>query len=90
MLLNLAFLEELSITKGTTGTKVWDLNSRRAVEVPSSAWAFRGATSQLVWLKRDDETSEPLVFGTQAGFLVAWSDSKGKVCAQRCPPQTRN
>ncbi|KAF7322760.1 hypothetical protein HMN09_00055000 [Mycena chlorophos] len=63
---------------GSDGTKIWDLALRSEVNAPASSWALRGATTQLLWLKRDDDTTEALVIGTQAGYLVCWSDDVGK------------
>ncbi|KAF7293372.1 hypothetical protein MIND_01114000 [Mycena indigotica] len=62
---------------GTDGTKIWDLKSRREMQVPASS-TIRGAMTCLVWLKRDDDTAEALIFGTQSGYLVCWIDEMDK------------
>nr|GAT42502.1 predicted protein [Mycena chlorophos] len=39
---------------------------------------MRGATTCLLWLKRDDDTAEALIYGTQAGYLICWIDELDK------------
>ncbi|KAK7044605.1 WD40-repeat-containing domain protein [Favolaschia claudopus] len=63
---------------GTDGTKVWDVGSLRELEAPG--WSeLRGATTALVWVKRDDDLSEALFYGTEHGFLVCWKEAKRDV-----------
>ncbi|KAJ7030135.1 WD40-repeat-containing domain protein [Mycena alexandri] len=61
---------------GTDGTKVWDLKNMRELESPKSP-AIRGASTAFVWIKREDDLSEALLYGTQNGHLVCWKDGKG-------------
>ncbi|KAJ7744347.1 WD40-repeat-containing domain protein [Mycena metata] len=60
---------------GTDGTKVWDLGAMCKLESPGSP-ALRGGTTALVWIKRDDEVSEALFYGTENGYLVCWREAK--------------
>ncbi|KAJ7711646.1 WD40-repeat-containing domain protein [Mycena metata] len=60
---------------GSDGTKVWDLGAMRQLGSPGSP-ALRGGTTALVWIKRDDEVSEALFYGTENGYLVCWREAK--------------
>ncbi|KAJ6516936.1 WD40-repeat-containing domain protein [Mycena vitilis] len=63
---------------GTDGVILWDLKQMHRLERPSGAGS-RGATSSLIWLRREDKPGEILVFGTQTGLVVCWrqaADSK--------------
>ncbi|KAJ7763357.1 WD40-repeat-containing domain protein [Mycena metata] len=53
---------------GTDGTKVWDLKTMRELESPKSP-VVRGASTAFVWIKREDDLSEALLYGTQNGYL---------------------
>ncbi|KAJ7256867.1 WD40-repeat-containing domain protein [Mycena haematopus] len=53
---------------GTDGTKVWDLSTMRELGSPKSP-EIRGASTALVWIKREDDLSEALFYGTQNGQL---------------------
>ncbi|KAJ7121074.1 hypothetical protein C8R44DRAFT_877385 [Mycena epipterygia] len=52
----------------TDGTKVWDLSTMRELGSPKSP-EIRGASTALVWIKREDDLSEALFYGTQNGQL---------------------
>ena len=67
----------LSHDPGSDGTKVWDLVTRREVPVPASS-DMRGATTALLWVKRDDHVGEALVMGTQGGYLAGWREDLDK------------
>ncbi|KAJ6498487.1 WD40-repeat-containing domain protein [Mycena vitilis] len=58
-------------TFGTDGVMLWDLGRMQKLERPSGAGS-RGATSSLIWLRREDKPGEILVFGTQTGLVVCW------------------
>ncbi|KAF7289796.1 hypothetical protein MIND_01353800 [Mycena indigotica] len=58
---------------GSDGTKVWELSGRRAVSVPASP-DLRGATTSLLWIKREDDIGEALVIGTHAGYVAGWRE----------------
>jgi hypothetical protein len=60
---------------GTDGAKVWDLRTMREVRSPDSP-AIRGGTTALVWIKREDDLSEALFYGTEHGQLVCWKEGK--------------
>ncbi|KAJ7924675.1 WD40-repeat-containing domain protein [Mycena leptocephala] len=53
---------------GTDGTKVWDLSTMRELRSPKSP-EIRGASTALVWIKREDDLGEALFYGTQNGQL---------------------
>ncbi|KAJ7450347.1 WD40-repeat-containing domain protein [Mycena latifolia] len=53
---------------GTDGTKIWDLSTMRELGSPKSP-EIRGASTALVWIKREDDLSEALFYGTQNGQL---------------------
>ncbi|KAJ7080660.1 WD40-repeat-containing domain protein [Mycena belliarum] len=59
---------------GTDGVKLWDLTTLAALARPNGA-GIRGATSALVWIRREDEAGEILVYGTQIGFVVFWKQN---------------
>ncbi|KAJ7770758.1 WD40-repeat-containing domain protein [Mycena metata] len=60
---------------GTDGTKVWDVSTKRELASPKSP-AIRGATTALVWVKREDDLGEALFYGTLNGYLVCWRQAK--------------
>ncbi|KAJ7732819.1 WD40-repeat-containing domain protein, partial [Mycena olivaceomarginata] len=60
---------------GTDGTKVWDLSTMRELRSPKSS-DIRGASTALVWIKREDDLGEALFYGTQNGQLVCWKEGK--------------
>ncbi|KAJ7718910.1 WD40-repeat-containing domain protein [Mycena metata] len=60
---------------GTDGTKVWDLKTMHELESPKSP-VVRGASTAFVWIKREDDLSEALLYGTQNGYLVGWKEGK--------------
>ncbi|KAJ7624587.1 WD40-repeat-containing domain protein [Roridomyces roridus] len=57
---------------GTDGTKVWDLTTFHSIAEVPAAPDIRGATTCLKWIKRDDDVSEAMVYGSQTGYLVCW------------------
>ncbi|KAJ6553886.1 hypothetical protein B0H10DRAFT_1968037 [Mycena sp. CBHHK59/15] len=56
------------VSGGTDGTKVWDLNTMHELGSPKTPESRR-ATMALVWIKREDDLSEALIYGTQNGQL---------------------
>ncbi|KAJ7760297.1 WD40-repeat-containing domain protein [Mycena maculata] len=60
---------------GTDGTKVWDLKTMRKLGSPTSP-DIRGASTALVWIKREDNLSEGLFYGTQNGHIICWKEGK--------------
>ncbi|KAJ7736277.1 WD40-repeat-containing domain protein [Mycena metata] len=60
---------------GTDGTKVWDVSTKRELASPKSP-AIRGATTALVWVKREDDLGEALFYGTLNGYLICWRQAK--------------
>ncbi|KAJ7776663.1 hypothetical protein B0H14DRAFT_2631674 [Mycena olivaceomarginata] len=53
---------------GTDGTKIWDLTTMRELGSPKSP-ETRGASTALVWIKREDNLGKALFYGTQNGQL---------------------
>ena len=43
------------------------------IDGPSGA-GHRGATTAIIWITRDDEPEDVLVYGTQSGHLVVWKE----------------
>ncbi|KAJ7478959.1 WD40-repeat-containing domain protein, partial [Mycena latifolia] len=60
---------------GTDGVKLWDLTKLADLLRPNGA-GIRGATSALLWIRREDEPGELLVYGTQMGYVVVWKQSE--------------
>ncbi|KAJ7700188.1 WD40-repeat-containing domain protein [Mycena olivaceomarginata] len=60
---------------GTDSTKIWDLTTMRELGSPKSP-ETRGASTALVWIKREDDLGEALFYGTQNGQLVCWREGK--------------
>ncbi|KAJ7300355.1 WD40-repeat-containing domain protein, partial [Mycena albidolilacea] len=65
----------LLASAGTDGTKIWDLSTMRELGSPKSPEA-RGASTALVWIKREDDLGEALFYGTRNGQLVCWKEGK--------------
>ncbi|KAJ7838321.1 hypothetical protein B0H14DRAFT_3700256 [Mycena olivaceomarginata] len=55
----------------TDGAKVWDLRTMREVRSPDSP-AIRGGTTALVWIKREDDLSEALFYGTEHAAKITY------------------
>ncbi|KAJ7334608.1 WD40-repeat-containing domain protein [Mycena albidolilacea] len=53
---------------GTDSTKIWDLTTMRELGNPKSP-ETRGASTALVWIKREDDLGEALFYGTQNSQL---------------------
>src|SRR5947209_7392961 len=60
---------------GMEGTQLWKLPNAKRIAIPCEAGA-RGATTSLIWAKRDDEPDDVLFYGTQGGILVGWKEVK--------------
>jgi hypothetical protein len=57
------------------GVNLWSLLTMKAIEGPSVT-GIRGATTALVWIRREDDPGEVLFYGTQNGHLVCWKQSQ--------------
>ncbi|KAJ6546130.1 WD40-repeat-containing domain protein [Mycena sp. CBHHK59/15] len=57
---------------GADGIRLWDLRSNVELDRPSIGGGQRGATTALLWIRRDDYPGEILVSGTQGGHLCIW------------------
>ncbi|KAJ7201177.1 hypothetical protein GGX14DRAFT_400345, partial [Mycena pura] len=62
-------------TSGTDGTRIFDIRTMRAVETPQSS-EWRGPTTAVLWLKREDDAVDGLVSGSQRGYLFCWETAK--------------
>jgi hypothetical protein len=63
--------------EGSDGVKVWNLVDENPIRIPGGS-GQRGATTALVWIRRDDEVEDGLVYGTQVGYLVCWKEKRGE------------
>ncbi|KAF7324373.1 WD40 repeat-like protein [Mycena venus] len=64
----------------STITIVADLLWRQAQTAPSGS---RGATTYLLWVRREEEPAEILIFGTQLGLLVCWKQASPSAFEER-------
>ncbi|KAJ7018621.1 WD40-repeat-containing domain protein [Mycena alexandri] len=65
---------KLLASGGSDGTRLWNLEQMSSIARPAGA-GIRGATTALLWVRREDEAAEILFFGTQQGFLVCWKQT---------------
>ncbi|CAK5270812.1 unnamed protein product [Mycena citricolor] len=49
---------------------VWDLQTKLQIPVVSPDADIRGITTTFLWIKRDDNVNEALIYGTQLGYIV--------------------
>jgi hypothetical protein len=70
------FLATHQSLPGDKGTCIWNLMTSEMVTVPAGAGS-RGATTALVWVTRQDDREEALVFRTTGGYLVIWRKETG-------------
>ncbi|KAF8143417.1 WD40-repeat-containing domain protein [Mycena galopus ATCC 62051] len=56
---------------GPDGVQLWDLQAMRPLQRPAGA-GDRGATTALLWIRREDEPGEILFYRTQSGLVVCW------------------
>ncbi|KAF7369713.1 WD40 repeat-like protein [Mycena venus] len=73
---------KLAASGGTDGTRVWSLEKDSPLERPSSSGS-RGATTYLLWVRREEEPAEILIFGTQLGLLVCWKQASPSAFEER-------
>ncbi|KAF7335734.1 WD40 repeat-like protein [Mycena venus] len=73
---------KLAASGGTDGTRVWNLEKDSPLERPSSSGS-RGATTYLLWVRREEEPAEILIFGTQLGLLVCWKQASPSAFEER-------
>lgn len=60
---------------GVDGTQLWLLPNLEEILAPAGRGS-RGATTAVIWIKREDEPDDILVYGTQSGHLVVWKEMK--------------
>ncbi|KAJ7757419.1 hypothetical protein B0H14DRAFT_2634884 [Mycena olivaceomarginata] len=65
------FLASGGKSTSTDGAKVWDLRTMHEVRSPDSP-AIRGGTTALVWIKREDDLSEVLFYGTEHAAKITY------------------
>ncbi|KAJ7037649.1 WD40-repeat-containing domain protein [Mycena alexandri] len=69
---------KLLASGASDGTRLWNLENMTAIARPAGA-GIRGATTALLWVRREDEAAEVLFFGTHRGFLVCWKQTAPSV-----------
>lgn len=62
---------QIGIIVGIDGVRIWSLATLTELSRPVGAGG-RGATTALTWVRRQDDTDDALIYGTQIGFLVCW------------------
>ncbi|KAJ7259352.1 WD40-repeat-containing domain protein [Mycena rebaudengoi] len=62
---------KLLASGGADGTLVWDLEQMRQHRNPGNP-GIRGSTSAILWVKRVDDPSNTLFYGTGEGYVVGW------------------
>ena len=67
----------LTSHEGSDGVDIWNLNDESMVKVPTGA-GHRGDTTAIVWIRRDDSVEDGLVYGTLAGLLIVWKETREK------------
>ncbi|KAK0458333.1 WD40-repeat-containing domain protein [Desarmillaria tabescens] len=60
---------------GSGGTCLWDLRNDRLLKRPSAAGS-RGNTTAMIWIRREDDSDEVLVYGTLNGYMACWKQAK--------------
>ena len=62
--------------EGDDGVKIWDLMpvEKTQFRVPGGP-GQRGATTALIWVQRDDEVEEGVIYGTEGGYLISWKEA---------------
>jgi hypothetical protein len=63
---------------GADGTKIWDLSTMRELRTPKFQPQC-GASTALVWIKREDDLAEGLIYGSQHGQLTCLKEEKEDV-----------
>ncbi|SJL14553.1 uncharacterized protein ARMOST_18016 [Armillaria ostoyae] len=60
---------------GSGGTCLWDLRNDRLLKRPSAAGSW-GDTTAMIWIRREDDSDEVLVYGTLNGYVACWKQAK--------------
>ncbi|PBK62178.1 WD40 repeat-like protein [Armillaria solidipes] len=60
---------------GIGGTCLWDLRKGRLLNRPSAAGSW-GDTTAMIWIRREDDSDEVLVYGTLNGYVACWKQAK--------------
>ena len=66
-----------SDSEGDDGVKIWNLKDETQFRVPGGP-GQRGATTALIWVQRDDEVEDGVVYGTEGGYLISWKEMSYK------------
>ena len=67
----------LIYSAGIDGVNLWVLPTMTSLVTPNGA-GQRGATTALVWVRREDDPDDVLFYGTQKGLLVCWKQSRNR------------
>lgn len=57
------------LPSGGDGTIIWQLASKKILQ-NISTFGTRGATTSIIWVRRDDTLDEGFVYGTHNGYLI--------------------
>ncbi len=60
---------------GIGGTCLWDLWKGKLLNRPSAAGS-RGDTTTMIWIRREDDSDEVLVYGTLNSYVACWKQAK--------------
>ncbi|KAJ7429427.1 quinon protein alcohol dehydrogenase-like superfamily [Mycena galericulata] len=71
---------------GSDGVRLWDLVKMRSVNRPTGA-GNRGSACVLLWVRREDEPGEILVFGTQTGLVGGKSFEESSIFQMSNPAE---
>ncbi|KAK0183840.1 hypothetical protein F5146DRAFT_1146695 [Armillaria mellea] len=62
-------------SRGSSGTCLWDLRNDRLLKRPSAA-GLQGDTTAMIWIRREDDSDEVLMYGTLNGYVACWKQAK--------------
>ena len=79
--------------KGADGVKIWDLKTKKVIDIPQQAYNERGQVSCICWITHNNENFETLCYGNTFGFLVFLQHCLMEVsfqwiCLYRCKLKT--
>ncbi|KAK7000155.1 WD40 repeat-like protein [Favolaschia claudopus] len=59
---------------GSDGTRIWNLETMAQISRPAVK-GIRGWTTAVLWIRREDDAAEILLYGTEQGYLVCWKQA---------------
>jgi hypothetical protein len=60
--------------EGDDGVRIWNLIEETQFRVPGGP-GQRGAITALIWVQRDDEVEDGVIYGTEGGYLISWKEA---------------